>query len=94
MKYEWRTNQSKIELFNQYGLICIFYINFAFTGIIDSEIEFLVGWVYVLVTLAVMMGNVFNLIPLVIAGFKRLKAKIKYQREAKIRNAALAKRLE
>jgi hypothetical protein len=37
-----------------------------------------VGWVFVLVALTVMVGNVLNLLPLILAGYKKLKAKIKY----------------
>jgi hypothetical protein len=69
----------KIELFNQYGLICILTIKLGFTGFInDSKTEFTVGWAYVGVTLLVMAGNVCNLIPMAIRGYKRLMSKAKY----------------
>jgi hypothetical protein len=77
---DWRTNQSKVELFNQYGLICILTIKLGFTGFISSETEFIVGWALVFATLAVMFGNVLNLLPLAIAGYKRAKAKKIYDK--------------
>lgn len=52
------------------------------------------GWVFDFVTMAVMAGNVLNLLPLAIAGLKRLKAKRKYEKAVKRQNKALKKRLE
>jgi hypothetical protein len=69
-------------------------IKLAFTGITDSEVEFKIGWLFVFVTISVMAGNVLNLLPLIINGYRRLMAKIRYQNDIKRRNIAMAARLE
>jgi hypothetical protein len=55
-------------------------IKLAFTGFTDSEIEFIAGWPFIFFTLAVIFGNVLNLLPLAFTAYRRLRAKKRYDK--------------
>lgn len=52
------------------------------------------GWVFICFTLALIIGNVLNLLPLAIANYKKIKAKKRYEKAHKKHSAALAKIFE
>ena len=90
VKYNWRRNQQKLEIGNQCAIFVIFYLKYAFTGVLDSEVEYYVGWVYIGAVLLLLTANIANLVPIAIQAVKKFRHKRETERIIKHNQKVLA----
>ena len=71
IKYNWRRNQSRLELFNTVSLSVVITFLLAFTGLLPKVTEFEFGWSFIGLVMFVILVNVGNLLHKLLKIFKQ-----------------------